>query len=243
MKNRETVRPMTEGQKRDLIKTFSESLPEISFVDADAVLANKGPFVTDIRSVVEKYLPNSLSSRQLAAWQKIYRDLFGIEIGPIPIPTHRKGFDRLLVVAQGVTIEKAYAVCAKLFPCWRSTDKNLDEAVPTNDRTPTTGTYAVWVRDRIEADEELKNLSADALAAKNIQTETILERILHEPVYFLETRKHLDTRNVTLGAGSRGSFGHVPHADWCDDDGFRVDVDWYHPVFAGDDLRAREVVS
>ena len=52
MKN-ETVRPMTDGQKEDLV------------------------------------------NRQLEAWRKIYHDHFGIELGSVVIPAHRKGFDLL----------------------------------------------------------------------------------------------------------------------------------------------------
>lgn len=243
MKNHETVRPMTKGQKADLVKTFSESIPETSFEDADAVLANKGPLVAEIRSAFEKYMPSSLANRQIAMWRKIYKTHFGIiKLDPVQIPTHRKGFDRLIVVAQGVTIQQAYDTCKKLFPCWKSTERNLDEVIPTNDRMPTAGAYAIWVRDRIEADEELKNLSANNLAAKSITMETVLERELHEIVYFIDTGKHLDIKNITLLAGSRSAYGSVPHAYW-DGDEFYVRVAWCSPDDADDHLRARQVVS
>src|SRR3989344_8143116 len=198
MKN-ETVRPMTDGQKEDLV------------------------------------------NRQLEAWRKIYHDHFGIELGSVVIPAHRKGFDRLIVVAYGITTQQAYDICEKLFPCWKSTDRNLDEAIQTNDRMPTGGTYAFWVRDRIEADEELKNLSANDLSSQGIATETVLERELHEIVYFLETGgKHLDIKYTTLTAGSRSDGGDVPDAFW-DDGEFGVDVDWCGPDDAGDGLRGRQV--
>lgn len=243
MKKHETVRPMTDNQKDDLAKAAFEAVPpEMSFDDADAVLSNKGPLVAELRSVYEKYAPSSLANRQLAAWRKIYRDHFGIELGPVIIPTHRKGFDRLIVVAKGVTIEQAYKVCSGLFPCWRSTNVNLDKAVPTNDRTSTNGDYAIWVRDRIEADEELKNLSANQLAATGLQTITLLERILFELIWFVETKGHLDVNNVSLCAGSRSDDGSVPSADW-GDGMFYVNADWYGPGNARDDLRGRQVVS
>lgn len=242
METHETVRPMTTGQRDDLAKAAFESIPEMNFTDADAVLANKGPLVAEIRSVFEKYAPSGLANRQLATWQKIYHDHFDITLGLTTIPTHRKGFDRLMVVAQGVTTQQAYDACAKLFPCWKSTNDNLDEAVPTNERMPVAGAYAFWVRDRIEADEELKNLSANDLTGRETTTETVLERELHELIYFLETGKHLDIKNMTLLAGSRSRDGGVPYAVWSDG-GFSVHIYWYDPGDANDRLRAREVVS
>ncbi len=191
---------------------------------------------------IERRISSSLASRQLEAWRKIYRDYFGIELGPVVVPTHRKGFDRLIVIAHGVTIQQAYNVCKKLFPCWKSTDRSLDKAIPTNDRVPTNGADAIWVRDRIEADEELKKLSANDLAAKDIATETVLERELHEIVYYLETGKHLDLKNTSLLSGSRSGGGGVPHADWRVGR-FCVRVHWCLPDDADGFLRGRQVVS
>lgn len=244
MKN-ETVRPITEGQRRDILATLTQSLPDgISFEDAQSILGNKGPLVRNLRHTIEKYMPSSLANKQLLTWQKLYHDHFGIEldIQTVNVPIHRKGYDRLIVVAKGITIEQAYNVCAKLFRCCKSTSKSLDEAIPTNNRTPVNSSYAVWVRDRVEADEELKNLSADNLAAKSIATTTVLERELFELVYFIETGKHLDIGNFTLNAGSRSSDGCVPRASWYDSE-FRVSVRWVFPAHSDDYLRAREVVS
>lgn len=241
MKKHETVRPMTKGQRNDLAKTVFESIPNISFEDGNAVLSSKGPLVADLRSVFEKYMPSSLANRQLQAWQKIYHDHFGVELGPVAIPTHRKGFDRLIVVAQGITIQQAYDACKKLFPCWKSMDRDFDEAIPTNERVPNTS-YAIWARDRIEADEEFKSLSVNNLKAKSVTTLTVLERILFELKYFIETGGHLDINNVTLCAGSRGSDGSVPSADWHGSK-FYVHVLWCDPAHSNDDLRAREAVS
>lgn len=185
--------------------------------------------------------PSSMVNRQLATWREIYRDYFGVQLGLVMIPVHCKGFDRLIVPAHGTTIQQGHDVCKKLFPCW-NVGYNLDEAVPTNDRKPINGAYAVWVRDRIEADEELKNLSANDLASQGISTETVLERELHEIVYFLETGKHLDIKNVTLIVGSRSNDGRVPSAGW-DDGKFGVRAYWRHPSRARGHLRGRQVVS
>lgn len=150
----------------------------------------------------------------LKQWEALYQEEFGEthDFSGVKIPEKKEGFNRLIVIAKGMTLNRVYDACAKKFPCWRYTD-NLDKAVPTNDRTPTEH-YAIWVRDQQEADEELKNLSADDLAEQKITGVTLLERMLLELKYFRETGKHLDIKNVTLCSGSRDADGDVPYANW-----------------------------
>ncbi|MBU1289904.1 hypothetical protein KKG85_01530 [Patescibacteria group bacterium] len=173
-------------------------------------------------------------------WRNFYSEL-GIEadFSNLQIPNKQKGFDHLIIVAKEMTPQLLYDKCEELFPCWKWTDKNLDEIVES-ERTAKNGAYAIWVRDRVEADEELKNLSADDLKNKNIPGITLEERLIHELKYFKETGKHLDRDNVTLCAGSRYSDGHVPGVDWY---GGRLEVGWRSPDRRGGFLRARRAVS
>ena len=176
----------------------------------------------------------------LAEWQELYReDGIELDVSNLKIPEKKKGFDRLLVVAQGLKIQHAYDNCAKYFPCWKYTDKNLDEVVTKNDRDPSNGAYAIWVRDRVEADKELKNLSANNLESKNISGVTLLERIQHERKYYKETGKHLDIENWTLCSGSRSEGGDVPGVFWHGD---RMYVPWCSPGAHDAHLRARAAV-
>jgi hypothetical protein len=180
---------------------------------------------------------------QLATWQKLYLDEFGLtcDFSSLVIPTQHKGFDRLIVVAQGLTIEQTFQQCKKHFPCWKYTDHDLDEAVPTNDRNPQNSSYVIWVRDRIEADQEHRNRSAH-LKRRNVPGITLLERLLFELAYFLEKGKHLDLQNLTLCLGSRFVGGLVPYVVWGGSD---LSVYWYNPGHASGSghLRSREVVS
>ena len=120
----------------------------------------------------------------------------------------------------------------------------MDAVVQTNDRTAEEKSYAIWVRERVEADEELANLSADDLVAKKAKMKfadiTPLERMLYELKFFMETGKHLDIQNVTLCSGSRDSGGHVPRAYWR---GSRFEVDWDYLDSRDSSLRSREVVT
>jgi hypothetical protein len=137
-------------------------------------------------------------------------------------------------IPKGLTEEQAYQDCLKLFPCWRWCD-NFDGIV--SDRT-SKKSYSIKVKANVEADEELKNLSAHDLKEKGIKGITLLERLVLEKDYFLKTGKHLDSDNITLCSGSRHSDGHVPYADF--HDGW-FHVDYYGPGHRSPNLRSRSV--
>ncbi|MDP3661407.1 MAG: hypothetical protein Q8R17_00945 [bacterium] len=176
----------------------------------------------------------------LKQWETLYREEFGEthDFSGVKIPEKKEGFNRLIIVAKGMTPNRVYDSCEKKFPCWRYTG-DLDKGVPTNDRVPNEH-YAVLLRDRVEADEELKNLSADDLAEQKVNGVTLLERLLLELKYFRETGKHLDIKNITLCSGSRRAGGSVPYAFWRGG-GFRVD--WCDRRDQSPRLRSREAVS
>jgi hypothetical protein len=200
-------------------------------------LKKENPFETKMASK-NKRPPNIVSP-----WISFYRDVFGIRtVFPgIKIPEKRDGFDRLLIIAEGMTSQKLYDKCAELFPLWKWIDRDLDEIVTSN-RTAKNGAYAVWVRDRVEADEELKNLSANQLKERGVSGITLEERLIYELKYFNETGKHLDINNVTLCAGSRCRDGIVPDVGF--DSGARgVGVHWANPEGRIDHLRSRQTVS
>lgn len=190
---------------------------------------------------------NPFEGRQeiLIQWEILYRE-FGIpaDFTGLKIPAKRRGFDRLIVMPQGIKIQQAYDACAGAFPCWKWTDENLDAIVTENDRDPANGNYAIWVRERVEADEEWKNKSANQLRVRerNVPGITLLERLLYGLKFFKETGRHLDVKSVTLCSGSRSRGGRVPCVRFYEFDG-RVCVYGCRPGGASDDLRARELVS
>lgn len=52
---RETVRPMTDPQKSDIIATMVGAIPSLTFDEAqDGIIGAKGPFVADIQVVFER---------------------------------------------------------------------------------------------------------------------------------------------------------------------------------------------
>lgn len=177
-------------------------------------------------------------------WQNFYQKYFNltVDFSGVKVPPSNPGFDRVIYVAQGLTLNQVYQACEARFKCW-SYYNDLNKAVSTNDRTPEKS-YAIRIRDRQEADEELRNLSANQLKEKGISGITLLERLILELKYYDETGKHLDVENITLCSGSRHADGDVPWVDWFPRwDGDRLYVYWYDPDGARGDLRSRQAVS
>lgn len=240
--NNETVRKATGGQRNDVGATLALCIPvDLSFDDAQNILGRKTPFMDEVHAVFAKYSTEPIK-KAMVDWQAFYREEFSMDctFEGIEIPVQPAGFGRLIIIAPDITTEGVYRQCARRFSCWKCTDDSLNVAVPTNDRDNGRKGYAIWVRERVEADEKHKDKSADDLKEAGIKGMTLLERLVYELKFFKETGNHLDVDNVTLCSGSRYSDGDVPDVDWYDDE---LRVDWYFPDFADDALRAREVCS
>lgn len=202
-------------------------------------LKNSGTGLTldHLQLLIEHKNPFPVMDEILLGWKMFYKELWiECDFTNLIIPKRKKGFNRLIVVAQGMTPNRVYDLMKKLMPVRKFTD-NLDIIV--SDRAATEN-YAIWVRDRAEADEELKDLSANDLKTKNIPGITFEERCLYEIKFFKETNKHLDTKNITLCSGSRLPYGHVPfvHLDVSE-----VRMHWDGPDYHYPNMRSRAVVS
>ena len=189
-------------------------------------------------SLVPAQDPHDAARRQ---WETLYRTFFGlnVDLSAVAIPAQKEGFTRLVIVAPGVTLNAAMEACRKHFPCWQYTD-DLDRDVTVKPGTAQTGGYARWFRDRVEADEEAMNKSADDLESEQVPGIMLLERVLMELDYFERTKDHLDKENVTLCNGSRSSDGRVPDADWR---GGEFHVYWCSRRSRHPSLRSRVAVS
>lgn len=136
------------------------------------------------------------------------------------LPERQLGFDRLIVVAPGMTPNRCYETLGKQCGVWRYTDDL--SAIVTSVRTATK-LYAVWCRNRQEADLEHRNQSANQLQQKDCLT--LEERLLFEGLCFEETGQHLDEKSWTICGGSRYEDGLVPSVDG-DSDFQTVGVNW-----------------
>ncbi|GEM_PF-1055477 len=206
---------------------------------------------------------------QLASWQNLYLELgLKVDVTNLKIPVPQPGFTRLILVPEGMTPNKAFALLEKKMQAWKYPD-NLDTITSIRDIKKT---YVIWVRDRQEADKELKNQSADDLKRDGVNCITLIERFLYELKFFVETPhrdgvncitlierflyemffgktlhggqadNHLDVKNWTLCSGSRTPDGGVPYVGWDPDCG-KVIVGWSYAGSRNDNLRSRAVVS
>lgn len=174
-------------------------------------------------------------------WEEFYKNQFGwdIDFSLVLIPARpESGNWRLLFIAKGMTMNRAYEQASKLFKCWRYTN-DLDKAIPTNVRNANEH-YAVWVRDGVEPDAEHLGKSTRQADPDMKIGITVLERIIFEIKYFLETGKHLDIKGITLCSGSRNSGGDVPGCCWFDD---KFGVGWCSLDGSDSDYGVRSAVS
>ncbi len=241
MASPETVREATQGQVRELCATLAQLLPEVGFEGAKHLIGRKGVWGPKVQSVLLEEI--GLACGELGTvtrdWERFYLNIFGEtkSFSKLVIPARQSGFDRLIIVAAGTMSNRLFAKCKEKFGAWRWTE-DLDTVV--SDRKADKD-YAIWIRDRVEADQELKNLSANILRERCVVGITLEERLIYELKYFSETAKHLDINNITLCSGSLYSGGGVPGVYWGVDDG--LSVGWYDPDDARDYLRSRAVVS
>lgn len=229
MKNKLIARTDQKARLFDLLASVSELVRDgkrdpKEVADTLQVIKNHRDFAKRLGiAAVSNVNIDSDAQRQLQEWQSLYRELFGQEKGfsTLRIPERQLGVDRLIVVATGMIPSRSFNKLMELMLGWKYRD-NLDSITSVRKADHD---YAIWVRDRVEADEELKNKSANDLQKENINAITLEERLLLEIKYFRETGKHLDVQNVTLCAGSRDPDGYVPGVYWYGWGG-RVYVDW-----------------
>ncbi len=226
----------------DEVKNLNGSDEDLRRVQTDPDLRRQIAQLIVSRKTEEASEPTG-TAKYLDPWLKFYRDVLNVAVNldTLRIPQHVPGFDRLIVVMPGMTPEKLFQLCRSRFRGWKWTDKSLDEIV-ISERTATNGVYAIWVRDREEADDELAGKSYNDLKAAGITGVTLEERLLDELEYHFRTNKHKDRTNVTLCSGSRCSGGSVPSVDWfVDYDELRVHR--CSPVSRYDCLRSRQAVA
>lgn len=208
-----------------------------------ACLAWKNRNMPSQNVVAEIANPIQTEEEQLSEWQRFYAEVFGDNdvrsINP-DMPPEKEGFNWLIVIRKGLTMNEVLKVMRTKFTVSCRIGDNLDEGVPVNDRIADKD-YVIRIRDRTEADEELKSRSAYFLLKENILTLTLLERLVLDLFYFWKNGEHLDIENLTLCAGSRYSDGDVPNVCWSLG-ARKVCIDWCNPVNSYDLLRARAAV-
>jgi hypothetical protein len=229
----------TLGQIKDIISVMIQAIPStLTKEAAQKIIGNKGRLIKELQRIFQEIAGVTGYDELLADWFRFYQEVFGIaaDFTDLQIPEKREGFNWLLVMLQGLTANKLFDKCKKRFGAWRYTeDLDTVQSVRITEKT-----YAILLRDRVEADEENKNKSANVCKSEGINGITLEERLLLELWYHWKTGKHLDIQNVTLCSGSLFPDGSVPDVCWSVG---KLRVSHYNPDGAYGDLRARAAVS
>jgi RimJ/RimL family protein N-acetyltransferase len=157
-----------------------------------------------------------------AYWEKIYCDHYGLEadfsqVYVPPLPTEGKW--RYIFILKGLTMNHAAAMYRKIIVAhdsnwgfWKYND-DLDATVTNNART-SKESYVICVCDEPEPDKEYLGKSAADADPNCVIGVTLLERLVHGLVHFIETKRHLDEKGWTLCTGSRSADGGIPCVYW-----------------------------
>ena len=234
---------ITVGQTKDLASALLQAIPTDLPADvAQKWIGKKGELQSKITRIL---LLEDNGKIPTLNWKKVYEVLgmtseYNSEIPTLAI-SEQKGLWTIPVL-KGVTCNKVVVALKEAGSGFYAYYEDLDKKDTKNDRDPNRdGSYAIAFQSNIEADKENKSKSANQLQQSGHKGITLLERLLLELAYFLTTGGHLDTKNVTLCAGSR-SRGEVPGGSW-DSDYRGVYVYWYGLGRLDDGLRSRSAVS
>ena len=192
------------------------------------------------KSFREVFKITDLFIEEKELWRKFYQKHFSMELNfaEVIVPDKpTEGTWRLLIIAQRLTMNQVCDSMSKTFKCWRYND-DLDAKVPKNIRDTKTA-YAIWVRDGVEPDDKYLGKSTNQADPNMAIGQTLLERMIHEIVFFDETGNHLDVKGATFCTGSRDSDGDVPCMYWL---GSKVRVRWCNLDNSGSDDGLREAV-
>lgn len=157
---------------------------------------------------------------QLSEWGAFFESIdCKCDLSAITIPQYQPGLDRLIIMPSAMTLNRIVEIMRAKFDVWIHAEfgDDIDTAVPHNTRA-NGRTYAIWVRDQVESDEEFRNTSAIDLEARDVPVMTLLERLLYGMFRFHQQRDHLDVIGGTLCAGSRTLSGKVPCVEWGEED-------------------------
>lgn len=212
-----------QGQTAEVVTEFFSGT---TFDEVQSMLRNKKNIGKTFRMLLAPLFANADPyATQRVYWEKFFREHYGVavDLSDVRIPTKpTEGKWRLIMIAKGLTMNHA-ALCYKAIIRAHNHDGNLwqyhtdlDASVTENART-SAESYAIWVRDEAEPDKQyLGKSTLEADPDKTIGV-TLLERLVHGAIHFLETKKHLDEQVVTLCTGSYSSGGGVPYVGWDSD--------------------------
>lgn len=156
----------------------------------------------------------------LAEWEKYFWKIHRIRVdfAGVNIPKAEDDeFPWFVCKPENFSTEQAYGGGKRQYSKWRWNKNPLDKELDLSfGRDGRQYPYIVRFRPNWEADESLKNISAETILKKEINTGTLKERLLLGDFLYWKYRGHLDMNNATLCSCSRCNDGDVPVVDWHD---------------------------
>ena len=235
-----------ENQVKDLVDKMNLHLAKDETQEAFDLMQKMKKILKVERK--SEYDENTLE--QIEDFKKFYKEEFNIELDVenIKIPEKQEGFNWIIMIPKGLEINRIWEKVKERMLIYENIDKP-DMLDVESIRTAKDSSYAIRVRDRIEADEEHQNKSANQIEQEKINPITLEERLILELFYGWKNigksavvERYLDIINWTLCAGSRHPDGGVPRVCW-DFDNRKLDVRFCRSAHADHSLRCREVIS
>jgi hypothetical protein len=189
-------------------------------------------------------LGDSQTESAVRGWERFYESVFMIkkDFSGLSIPERREGFDRLIIVAQEMDFHAIAARATETCPISLYPDGLsyvVSPRVPDRD-------YAVWARDGVECDSDLRGISKGKLLASGVIFETAEERLLHGMKFFKEhyrkgaiEDRQLDRKFCTL-TSSCDRYGRPLVIHFHSKEG--VKIDWFDAYRCRASLGARRIL-
>ncbi len=205
---------VTCGQQKEVNRQMEDG--SFTFRQVQDFLDRKNPFVSisaDLRDQQKRW-------QVLFDGEDIACDVYGVSI-----PKKDSAYGRLIIVPKGLVIGDMIDILNIPVAVKVHTD-DLEEEVVTSLRTNDDKSYAVWVKEQVEADDFI---------AENETGIDLLEMLLYFWVYHTETDKHLDVDRLTYCTGSMlESDRSVPSVYW-EPDKKLLNI-FFHEISSGNDV-------
>ncbi len=153
----------------------------------------------------------------ICKWEEFYKNVFqqDVDFGEVIIPP-KPSLEgcQLLFVAKGLSLDILYTKCEEFFDLDDLEGHSLDALVPYNARISSEN-YVVWTLN--PSKEYVVCRAGGVVDVSLMVTITLLERMLLELKYFVETKKHIDNEVLAYCGGSRSVAESALRALWVSD--------------------------
>ncbi len=203
--------------------------------------SHKRQLFNALRSAILNLAGDVRNKELLSDWERFYKEVWGekaVDLSNLVFPPARDDFDCFVVMLEGMTFNRILIKTKERFRSWWFGEKFDNITSPrTADKT-----YIVRCRDRVEADEEHKNKSANDCKAQGLNIMTVEERMMLELFFHWKTDGHLDINTLTLTSSHNIHDGSVVGIGW-DVINNELDIGSCYSGDHYDDWCSREVVS